>query len=84
MSVESEACSDRPSTNRNKEVIEEVCQIVMKDRHLTLRKIVGEVGISRKSVYSILTEDLYMQRVSAKFIPKLLTEHSNAPTHSPM
>ena len=32
------------------------------------------MGISRGSVHSILTEGLCMQRVSAKFIPKLLTE----------
>ena len=43
----------------------------MEDRHLPLRDIV-EVGISRGLVHSILTEDLCMQRVSVKFIPKLL------------
>ena len=74
MSVESETCSGRPSTNRNKEVIEKVCQIVMEDCFLALKKIVEEVGISRESVYTFLTENLCMQRVSAKFIPKLLTE----------
>ena len=42
----------------------------MEDCHLTLREIVEEVEISRGSVYSILTEDLCMQRVSA--ISKLL------------
>ena len=46
----------------------------MEDHHLTLREIVEEVGISRGSVYSILTEDLCMLRVLAKFIPELLTE----------
>ena len=33
-----------------------------------------KVGISTGSVHSILTEDLQMRRVSAKFVPKLLTE----------
>ena len=46
----------------------------MEDRCLTLREIVEEVGISRGSVHSILTEDLCMWRVSAKFISKFLTE----------
>ena len=72
MLVVSEACSGRLSTSQNKEVIEKVCQIVMEDCCLTLMKIVEEMGISRGLVYSILTEDLCMQRVSAKFIPKLL------------
>ena len=70
------------STSRNKEVIEKVYQIVTEDHCLTLREI-EEVRISRGLVYSILTEDLYMQRVSedlymqrvsAKFVPKLLME----------
>ena len=74
MSMESEARSGRPSTSRDEEEIEKVCQIVMEDGCLTLREIVEEVRISRGSVYSILTEDLCMQRMSAKFIPKLLTE----------
>ena len=34
--MESEARSGRPSTSRNEEVIEEVHQIVMEDRRLTL------------------------------------------------
>ena len=42
MSVESKARSGIPSTSRNKEVMEKVRQIVMKDRRLTLREIVEE------------------------------------------
>ena len=72
--MENEACYGRPNTSRNKEVIEKVHQIVMKDCCLTLRKIVEEVGISRGSIYPILAEDLGMGRVSVKFIPKLLTK----------
>ena len=79
VSMESEECSGRPSTSRNEEVIEKVCQIVMYDRRLIFREIVEEVGISRGSVYSILTEDWCMQRVSAKFISKLLTEQQKEP-----
>ena len=60
LSVESEACSGRPSTSRNQEVVEKVFQIVMEDHRLTLRKIVEEVRISRRSVHSILTEDFCM------------------------
>ena len=50
----------------------------MEDCHLTLREIV-EVGISRGSIHSILTEDLCMWRVLAQFIPKLLTEQQKEP-----
>ena len=44
------------------------------DRRFTVREIVAEVGISTGSVHSILTEDLNLRRVSAKFVTKLLTE----------
>ena len=39
-----------------------------------IQEIVGEVGIGTGSVHIILTEDLNLRRVSAKFIPKMLTE----------
>ena len=66
MSVESEAHSCRPFTSQNEEVIEKVCQIVMKDHCLTLRKIVEEVRISKGSVHLILTEDCACEDVHVK------------------
>ena len=74
MSAKSEARSGRPFTSQNEEVIEKIHQIVMKDHCLTLRKIFENVRIRRGAFHSILTEDLCMQRVLAKFIPKLLME----------
>jgi len=45
----------------------------MQDCRVTVRELVEEVGISTGSVHSILTDDLAMWRVSAKFVLKLLT-----------
>jgi len=45
----------------------------MQDSHVTVREFAEEVGISSGSVHSILTNVLAMQRVSVKFVPKLLT-----------
>jgi DNA-binding Xre family transcriptional regulator len=45
----------------------------MQDRRVTIRELAEEVGISTGSVHSILTNDFAMRRVSAKFMPKLLT-----------
>ena len=73
-SVESDPRLGRPSTSRKEEVMDQVCEKVLEDRHLTVQEIVAEVGISTSSVHSILTEDLNLQRVSAKFAPKLLIE----------
>ena len=47
---------------------------MLEDRRLTVQETVAEVGISTGSVHSILTEDLNLQRVSTKFVPKLLTK----------
>ena len=55
-------------------MIDQVCEKVWEDCRLKVQEIVAEVGISSGSVHSFLTEDLNLQRVSAKFVPKLLTE----------
>ena len=72
--MESEPRSGRPCTSRNEEVKDEVREEVLNDRRVTVREIAVDVGISTGSVHPILTEDLRMRRVSAKFVPKLLTE----------
>ena len=54
--------------------MDQVCEKVLEDHRLTVQEIVAEVGISTGSVHFILTEDLNLQRVSAKFVSKLLME----------
>ena len=51
-----------------------VRDLVHSDRRLTIREMSDELNLSFYAVQSILTEDLNMRRVSAKFIPKLLTD----------
>ncbi|XP_070382490.1 protein GVQW3-like [Dermacentor albipictus] len=72
-SVESDPRSCRPSTCQNDHVIAEVNAVVMLDCRLTTREIVEDVGISKFSAHSIMSEDLAMKRVAVKFVPKLLT-----------
>ncbi len=73
-SVESNECSGRPSTCCNDAIIEEVKTLIMANRHLIVREIGDELGISKDSAHAILTQDLGMRRVSAKFVPRLLSE----------
>jgi len=40
---------------------------------MTIREISGDLNISYGSVQNILTTDLNMKRVSAKFVPRVLT-----------
>ena len=63
----------RPSTSRNDNVINQVRSLVMQDRRITVWELADEVGVSIGSVHTILTADLVLRRVSAKFMPKLLT-----------
>jgi histone-lysine N-methyltransferase SETMAR len=71
--VDSEQHHGRPSISRNNNVINHVRALVMYDRRITVRELVDEVGVSIGSVHTILTEDLVLRRVSAKFLPKLRT-----------
>jgi len=43
------------------------------NRRLTIREISEDLNISYGSVQNILTTDLNMRRVSAKFVPRVLT-----------
>jgi len=47
---------------------------VCENRRLTVRSIAEQVNINRETVRKILTEDLDMQKVYAKMVPKELTK----------
>ena len=66
-SVESDPRSGRPSTSRNEEMIAKVRTIVRNNWRLTVREIADDCGISVGSCDAILTDDLHMKRVCAKF-----------------
>ena len=44
------------------------------NRRLTVREVADEVGISIGFCHQIFTEKFQMRRVSAKFMPRLLTD----------
>ena len=47
--------------------------MIRENRPLTVQDVADKVGISIESCHQILTEKLQMRRVSAKFVPRLLT-----------
>ena len=51
-----------------------VCDLVHSDHRLTIREMSHELNLSFYAFQSILTKDLTIRRVSAKFIPKLLSD----------
>ena len=65
--VTDEEKSGRPATSRTEENIANVCQIVRENRRLTVRSTAEQVNINRETVRKILTEDLDMRKVCAKW-----------------
>ena len=63
----------RPVTVATPEMVNKVHDIVMTDRRVTERYIASTVGKSQERVHSILTEDLEMRKLSARWVPRLLT-----------
>ena len=59
------------------ETVARVREIIRTDRHLTIREVAEDVGISFGTCQKILTEDLQIRRVSAKFVPRILTAEQN-------
>ena len=72
-SFEEDPCPDRPTTSHTKETVANVREIIRTDRHLTIREVAEEVRIAFGTCQKILTKDLQRRRVTAKFVPCLLT-----------
>ena len=66
-SVEDEQRSGRPITSRSENIIIAVQKAVEQDRRVTIDAIAEEVGISHGSVHAILTENLELSNLSARW-----------------
>jgi len=74
MSVENHPHSGRPSTSRTDENVEKIRKQINEDRRYTIDEISEATGVSWSSRQRILTVDLNMRRVAAKFVPRLFTQ----------
>ena len=72
-SIDDEERSGLLSTSCTDKNIAKVNKMVRSNRRLTIREIADDLHISFGSVQQILTKDLNMKRVSAKFVPRILT-----------
>lgn len=72
-SINDDDIPGRPISVRNAETIAKVHDLIMADRRLSIRFIASEVGVSHTTVLAILKEDLAMRKLSARWVPKLLT-----------
>ena len=65
----------RPSTGRTDVKIKLVKQVICGYHQLTVHMIANQLNMKKDSVCKIITEDLGMQKVCAKTVPRLLNDH---------
>ena len=72
-STKDEPRSGRHSTSKTDKNVEIVGTLVRSDRRLTLRMIGSELNLNHTTVHQIVSEELAMKKLCAKFVPKNLT-----------
>lgn len=68
--------SGRPSTSITEENIKKVEKLVLEDRRITIKHLAEVLKISFGSIQSILTDSLGFRKVSARWVPRMLTEEN--------
>ncbi|UYV78563.1 hypothetical protein LAZ67_16002005 [Cordylochernes scorpioides] len=72
--VADEPSSGRPITARTDKNVDRVLEVLRTDRPLSIQQIADTLHMSTFVVHGIVTEDLQMRKVCAKFVPKVLTQ----------
>ena len=62
----------RTETMTIPEIIDHIYELILEDRRISSKSIAEQLGISRERFGSIIHEDLDMQKLSAKWVPKCL------------
>ena len=63
----------RLTSSTTPETVAQIQEIIRQDRHRTIRDIAEEVHVGYGTCQRVLTEELGMHRVAAKFVPRILT-----------
>jgi histone-lysine N-methyltransferase SETMAR len=71
-------CSGRPSTRTTPENIAEVREATFADRGQTIHDVCEIAGLLYGTVQRILADNLKMRRISARFVPRLLSDDQKA------
>lgn len=73
--LEDDAREGRPTTSKTQENIRIVENLIKEDRRINIDEIAYALEISHGSAFSILTEDLGLSKLSARWVPKALQEN---------
>jgi histone-lysine N-methyltransferase SETMAR len=66
--------SGRPKSASRKEIVSKIKEIIKVDARFTVRDIARKEGISLSSVQFILKKHLKVRKISARWVPHLLTD----------
>jgi len=72
-SFEDDPRPGRPYTSHNEEIVARVREIIHTDQCLTIEEVAEDIETALGTCQKILTEELQMKHVSAKFVLRLLT-----------
>ena len=64
--------SGRPKTVTIPDIIDQIYELILENRQISAKSIAEQLGISFERVGSIIHEDLDMQKLSPKWVPKCL------------
>ena len=81
-SLEDEARSGRPLNATDKEMCKKVRDLVYSDRGIQVEEIAQTLGILHGSISTILHDRLGMHKLTARWVPKSLSDEQMATTAS--
>ena len=73
-SIKNAPKSGRPKSASRKEIVSKVKEIIKGDARFTVRDIARKVGISLSTAHLILKKHLKVRKISATWVPHLLTD----------
>jgi len=76
--------SGRPKTVTIPEIIDQIHELILEDRRISAESIAEQLGILRERVGSIIHEDLDIQKLSAKWVPKCRNADQKVKGASPL
>jgi len=59
----------RPTECRNDSNVEKISQLLLQNRHLSLRMLADEVNIGKDTVRKIVVEELQKRKICSCFVP---------------
>ena len=79
-SIKNAPKSGRPKSASRKDIVSKIKEIIEGDARFTVRDIARKVGISLSTVHLILKKHLKVRKISARWVPRLLTDEQKEAT----